>query len=174
MNIDTLQAISPIDGRYSGKLDQLRNITSEYGLIYYRTVVEVRWIQALSVCPEIAEVPDLSVAANEYLEHLLQSFSLEDAIRIKQIELSTNHDVKAVEYFLKEKFIDQPELKKIKEFLHFACTSEDISNLAYGLMLKESREKVFLPLCKQVIESIVALAHSHADIPMLARTHGQP
>jgi adenylosuccinate lyase len=174
MNIDSLQAISPIDGRYGAKLDSLRNISSEYGLIYYRVTVELRWLQALAACPEIAEVPELSVAANEYLEHLLQSFSLEDAERIKQIEASTNHDVKAVEYFLKEKFIDLPELKKIKEFLHFACTSEDINNLAYGLMLKECREKILLPYCKQTIEAIIHLAHSYADIPMLSRTHGQP
>ncbi|MDF2939691.1 MAG: Adenylosuccinate lyase [Gammaproteobacteria bacterium] len=174
MNIDSLQAISPIDGRYGAKLDALRNISSEYGLIYYRVTVELRWLQTLSACPEIAEVPEFTVTANEYLEHLLQSFSLEDAERIKQIEASTNHDVKAVEYFLKEKFIDLPELKKIKEFLHFACTSEDINNLAYGLMLKECREKILLPYCKQTIEAIIHLAHCYSDIPMLSRTHGQP
>jgi adenylosuccinate lyase len=174
MKLDSLTAISPIDGRYGSKLDMLRQTLSEYGLIYYRVVVEVKWFQALANCPLIKEVPELSLAANELLEHLLQSFALEDAERIKQIENTTNHDVKAVEYYLKERFNDLAELRNLKEFLHFACTSEDINNLAYGLMLKQARETVLLPYCQNLIKAITEFAHTHANVPMLARTHGQP
>ncbi|MDO8954139.1 MAG: adenylosuccinate lyase [Gammaproteobacteria bacterium] len=174
MKLDSLTALSPIDGRYASKLDGLRNTMSEYGLIYYRVVVEIRWLQALATETKIVEIPALSLAANEFLEHLIQSFSLNDAERIKQIEAATNHDVKAVEYYLKERFSELAELRALKEFIHFACTSEDINNLAYGLMLKETRKSILAPLCQQVIKALNDQAHAYAAIPMLARTHGQP
>lgn len=174
MKLDSLTALSPLDGRYAEKLDSLRLIMSEYGLIYYRVLVEIRWLQALANEGAIKEVPALSLNANEMLEHLIQSFSIDDAKRIKEIEQTTNHDVKAVEYFLKERFSELAELRQIKEFLHFACTSEDINNLAYALMLKQARETALLPVCKKLIHELTELAHRYADIPMLSHTHGQP
>jgi len=174
MKLDSLTALSPVDGRYGSILDNLRNTMSEYGLIYYRIVVEIRWLQALANEPGIAEIPALSLTANEFLENLINSFSLTDAERIKHIEATTNHDVKAVEYFLKERFSNLAELRAIKEFLHFACTSEDINNLAYGLMLKHSKESILLPLCHQLIKAITDCAHNYAEMPMLSHTHGQP
>ena len=169
-----LTAISPLDGRYANKNDVLRPIFSEYGLIRYRVFVEVRWLEALANEPAIAEVPPLSPQAKHFLEEILLDFSEADAAQIKQIERTTNHDVKAVEYFLKEKVNRQPELAKISEFIHFACTSEDINNLAYGLMLKTGREETLLPLVDELIEEMRRLAHRAAAIPMLSRTHGQP
>ena len=169
-----LTDISPIDGRYADKVEPLRALLSEFGLIRYRVLVEIRWLQALAAEPAIVEVPALSPDAQMVLNEIADQFSVTDADRVKQIERTTNHDVKAVEYFLKEKIAGQPELEAVSEFIHFACTSEDINNLAYGLMLREARDGVLLPAMRQVIDAIAAKAHDHADQPMLSRTHGQP
>ena len=174
MNLTSLSAISPIDGRYADKTFNLRGIFSEYGLIRYRVIVEVRWLQALAAEEKIAEVPALSDAANERLEQIIEAFNVAEAQRVKTIEDTTNHDVKAVEYYLKEKFNNHEELKEIKEFLHFACTSEDINNLAYALMLKDCRSEVLEPSIEQLIGAIAQLANTYAETPMLCRTHGQP
>ncbi len=169
----TLTNLSPIDGRYAGKVDSLRSILSEFGLIRFRVLVEIRWLQALAKEPAIAEVPPLGEAANAYLEAILANFSVDDAGRVKAIEKTTNHDVKAVEYFLKERIAGIPELAKISEFIHFACTSEDINNLAYALMLREAREQELLPDMFELIEGVWVLAHDYSAQPMLSRTHGQ-
>ena len=169
-----LTNLSPVDGRYAGKVDALRPFLSEFGLIRFRVLVEVRWLQALSNEPAIVEVPPLSDAANTLLETIVADFSPEDARRVKDIERTTNHDVKAVEYFLKERIADNEELVKVGEFIHFACTSEDINNLSYALMLKAVRDDVLLPEMRQVIEAIWAQAQDYAAQPMLCRTHGQP
>ncbi len=174
MDLTPLTAVSPIDGRYARKTEDLRPIFSEYGLIRHRVLVEIRWLQALSEEPLIAEVPPFSEHANNLLEGIIENFSLEDAQRVKNIERTTNHDVKAVEYFLKEKIAGNKELEAVSEFIHFACTSEDINNLAYALMLREGRGQVLLPALDDVIHAIRDLAHTHADLPMLSRTHGQP
>ncbi len=174
MELSTLSAISPIDGRYGGKTQSLRPIFSEFGLIRYRVIVEIRWLQTLSKHPEIIEVPTLSKEANKLLNIIISDFSLEDAGRVKAIERRTNHDVKAVEYFLKEKIASNTELTQISEFIHFACTSEDINNLAHALMLQEARNQVLLPEMHKVITAISELAQQHADLPLLSRTHGQP
>ena len=174
MELTALTAISPIDGRYAEKTVELRPLFSEYGLIHYRVLVEVRWLQALSRHDGIPEVPPLSALANQILDHLIENFSLADAQRAKNIERTTNHDVKAVEYLLKEKIADYPELAAISEFIHFACTSEDINNLAYALILHEARTKILLPGLDRLSGSITQLAHDYATQPMLARTHGQP
>ena len=173
MELTRLTAISPVDGRYGEKSADLQEIFSEFGLIRYRVEVEIRWFQALAANPGIPEVPEFSEAATTFLGQVIQDFSVEDAERVKEIERTTNHDVKAVEYFLKEKLAAQSELAKHMEFIHFACTSEDINNLAYALMLKRARETVLLPLMDRVIDAIADQAHRHADLPMLARTHGQ-
>jgi adenylosuccinate lyase len=170
----SLTAISPIDGRYADKAEPLRAILSEYGLIRYRVRVEVRWLQALTREPAIAEAPPLSAGAQAMLEAIACDFSIADAERVKQIERTTNHDVKAVEYFLKEKIAGHPELEAIGEFIHFACTSEDINNLSYGLMVQEARDAVLLPQMRQVIAAISEKALAYAAQPMLSRTHGQP
>jgi adenylosuccinate lyase len=174
MDLSTLNAISPVDGRYAAKLDSLRPIMSELGLIQRRVRVEVRWLLRLAAEPGIAEVPALSREALEILEGLDADFSESDANRVREIERETNHDVKAVEYFIKERFRGQPELEAIAEFVHFGCTSEDINNLAYGLMIREARERCLLPQMDEVIGAIRALAEENADQPMLSRTHGQP
>ena len=174
MELTSLTAISPIDGRYGGKTEDLRPIFSEYGLIRHRVLVEVRWLQALAGEPDIPEVPPLSRHANAVLDGVIENFSEEDARRVKNIERTTNHDVKAVEYFIKEKIAGNEELAAVSEFVHFACTSEDVNNLAYGLMLREARTQAVLPLMDDVIAAVRALAHEHADLPMLSRTHGQP
>jgi adenylosuccinate lyase len=174
MEFSTLTAISPIDGRYADKCTDLRPIFSEYGLIRHRVMVEIRWLQALANHPEINEVPPLSEHAQHILEGIVANFALEDAQRIKNIERTTNHDVKAVEYFLKEKVTGNRELEAISEFIHFACTSEDINNLSHALMLREGRGQVLLPQMDEVIEAIRKLAHDLAALPMLCRTHGQP
>jgi len=172
--LDALTALSPLDGRYEKKTAALRRYFSEYGLIRLRVLVEVRWLQALAAHPGIAEVPPFSGAANRFLDDLVTGFSTADARRVKEIEATTNHDVKAVEYFLKEKTKSNSEISKVSEFLHFACTSEDINNLAYALMLKEARASVLLPATDRLIDTIGEMARRHADQPMLARTHGQP
>jgi adenylosuccinate lyase len=174
MDLTTLTAVSPVDGRYGPKTVALRPIFSEYGLIRHRVLVEVRWLQALAAHPQIAEAPPLSSEAQVLLDGIVDGFSVEDAQRVKAIERTTNHDVKAVEYFLKERIAGNTELAAVSELIHFACTSEDINNLAHGLMLAEAREQVLLPELNQVIEAIRAIAHRYADLPMLARTHGQP
>ncbi len=173
MELTALTAISPVDGRYGEKVRVFREIFSEYGLIRNRVKVEVRWLQQLAAHPEIAEVPALSDQANAVLDQLVDQFSLADAERIKTIERTTNHDVKAVEYFIKEKIADTPELQAVTEFVHFACTSEDINNLSHGLMLSEGLELGMLPAMDRIIARITELAHAHAAQPMLSRTHGQ-
>jgi len=173
MDLSQLTAISPVDGRYGSKTDALRPIFSEYGLIRHRVVVEVRWLQALAAHAAIQEVPVLSSQADSLLNDIVDKFSEQDAQRVKNIESTTNHDVKAVEYFLKEKIAGNAELEAVSEFIHFACTSEDINNLAYALMLREARNQALLPLLDDVIRAISELAQRYADQPMLARTHGQ-
>ncbi len=174
MELSTLTAVSPIDGRYGSKSADLRPIFSEYGLIRHRVLVEVRWLQALSAHNDILEVPTLSEHADNILNAIVDNFSEEDAQRVKNIERTTNHDVKAVEYFLKEKIAGNQELEAISEFIHFACTSEDINNLSHALMLREGRGQVLLPQIDEVIDGIRQLALELADQPMLSRTHGQP
>lgn len=173
MQLTSLTALSPVDGRYASKVDELRPIFSEFGLIHARVTVEVRWLQALAAEPKISEVPPLSNEADQVLNGLVDNFSESDAQRIKNIEKVTNHDVKAVEYFLKEQTTNSPELHAIHEFIHFACTSEDINNLSYALMLKQGREFVILQHMDRIIEVMRALAQEHADAPLLSRTHGQ-
>ena len=174
MELNALTALSPIDGRYQDKAAALRPIFSEFGLLKFRVMVEVRWLQKLASHAQIQEVPALSKKANDYLNEIMANFSVEDANRIKTIERTTNHDVKAVEYFLKEKCETLPELHKINEFIHFACTSEDINNTSHALMLKTAREEVLLPEWKKVIDAVVELAERYKNIPLLSRTHGQP
>ncbi|RSD31421.1 adenylosuccinate lyase [Vibrio pectenicida] len=174
MELSALTAVSPVDGRYGSKTIALREIFSEYGLLKYRTIVEIRWLQKLAITTEITEVPAFSAEANQFLNELATNFSEADARRIKDIERTTNHDVKAVEYFLKEKVADIPELHAVNEFIHFACTSEDINNTSHALMLKEARETVILPEIRNIIDAIKALAVEYRDIPLLSRTHGQP
>lgn len=174
MELSSLTAISPIDGRYSNKCDSLREIFSEYGLLKYRVQVEVTWLKKLASCADIAEVPALSQESINFLDQIVTNFSVEDAQRIKDIEKTTNHDVKAVEYFLKEQVAKVPELAKISEFIHFSCTSEDINNNSHGLMLLNGRDKILLPTLKQIIDAIKDLALKYKDVPMLSRTHGQP
>ncbi len=174
MDLTELTAISPVDGRYGSKTAELRPIFSEYGLIRHRVLVEVRWLQKLAAHPAIAEVPALSEHADNLLNGIVDNFSVEDAQRVKNIERTTNHDVKAVEYFLKEKIAGNAELEAVSEFIHFACTSEDINNLAYALMLREARTQVVVPMMDDVIAAVRDLAHKLADLPMLSRTHGQP
>ena len=173
MQFSALTAISPVDGRYGSKATDLRPIFSEYGLLKYRVTVEVRWLQALAQASEIKEVPEFSAQANELLDSIVANFSEDDAARIKEIERTTNHDVKAVEYFLKEQVEANEEVAKVSEFIHFACTSEDINNLSYALMLKEGTEAL-IEYQKQIANSIRDLAGQFVDIPMMARTHGQP
>ncbi|WP_413662229.1 adenylosuccinate lyase [Microbulbifer sp. EKSA008] len=173
VELSALTAVSPIDGRYESKTAPLREIFSEYGLIRARVEVEVRWLQKLSAHKEIAEVEQFDEAANKLLDSIVADFSLEDAERIKEIERTTNHDVKAVEYFLKDKISSNAQLAKVSEFVHFACTSEDINNLSHALMLRAGRDNVMLPAMEALIDAIVGLAQDFADVPMLSRTHGQ-
>ncbi|MEO1885335.1 MAG: adenylosuccinate lyase [Methylococcales bacterium] len=173
MTLNKLNALSPVDGRYAGKVDELRPIFSEFGLIKARVTVEVRWLQALSEHEQITEVPVFSEATHDLLDSIVTGFSLDDAQRVKTIESTTNHDVKAVEYFLKEKTADNAELLAVNEFIHFACTSEDINNLSYALMLKEGRDEVMGTAIANVIDDIKAKAVDYAGMPLLSRTHGQ-
>jgi len=173
MQVSPLTALSPLDGRYAGKIAELRPIFSEYGLIKARVTVEVRWLQMLAANNDIAEVPAFSSAANAFLNAIVDNFSQDDAQRVKAIEATTNHDVKAVEYMLKEKAAENAELAASSEFFHFACTSEDINNLSYALMLKEARDSVLMPALNGIVESMANGAKTYADQPMLARTHGQ-
>jgi len=171
--LSELTAISAIDGRYRAKCAELSDYFSEYALIKYRVIVEVKWLQVLAADPNLPEAGSLGDAEESFLADLLENFSLQDAIRVKEIESTTNHDVKAVEYLIKEKVEADGSLNIPLEFVHFACTSEDINNLAYGLMLKSCREKCLLPMMERVISKITELAHQFADQPMLSRTHGQ-
>jgi adenylosuccinate lyase len=173
MELSALTAISPLDGRYGSKTIPLRAIFSEFGLIRARVEVEIRWLQRLADHDAIPEVPAFSTATNAQLDRIVSDFNEADAQRIKDIEATTNHDVKAVEYFIKEKFADNDELQAVNEFVHFACTSEDINNLSHGLMLKAGRDQVIVPMMKDIAEAIRKLAHEYAAIPMLSRTHGQ-
>lgn len=173
MELSSLTAISPVDGRYGSKTKALRSIFSEYGLIRFRVTVEVRWLQQLAQHPDIVEVPAFSDKANAFLDKIITEFNEQDAARIKEIERTTNHDVKAVEYFLKERVEAFEEVHKVSEFIHFACTSEDINNLSHALMLKTGLDEVMLPEMQQIIDAIRDLAHQQAAIPLLSRTHGQ-
>ncbi len=174
MELSSLTAISPIDGRYGNKTEALRSIFSEFGLIKYRVTVEIRWLQCLSRHPGLTDLPSPSENAWQLLDQIVEQFDLADAEQIKQIERTTNHDVKAVEYFIKDKIADEPELNAITEFVHFACTSEDINNLSHALMLKTGRDEIVLPYMHQLIDVLKTLANSLAQVSMLSRTHGQP
>jgi adenylosuccinate lyase len=174
MELTALTALSPLDGRYGSKTASLREFFSEYALIRARVIVEIEWLKALAAEPAIAEVPAFSAAAIGLLDGIADTFSVADAERVKAIEATINHDVKAVEYFLKEKTQGNAELAAVSEFIHFACTSEDINNLSHGLMLKGARDGVLLPALEKLIARLTDLAHEFADLPMLSRTHGQP
>ncbi|MCW8899245.1 MAG: adenylosuccinate lyase [Gammaproteobacteria bacterium] len=174
MELSQLTAISPVDGRYGSKTAALRPIFSEFGLIRYRVLVEVRWLQHLAAQKEITEVPEFSPATQKLLNDIVDNFSEQDALRVKEIESTTNHDVKAVEYLLKEKIAGNAELEAVNEFIHFACTSEDINNLSHALMLREARDTVMLKLLNELIIALTDLSKELAAQPMLAHTHGQP
>ncbi len=173
MTLNTLTALSPLDGRYAAKADPLRPIFSEFGLMQRRVFVEVRWLLALGEHAAIAEVPPFSAAARQFLTTLAEGFSLHDAERVKTIERETNHDVKAIEYLLKQRSAGFAEVEAVKEFIHFACTSEDINNLSYSLMLRDARDQVMLPAIDRLLATLRKMAHDLAAQPMLSRTHGQ-
>lgn len=173
MQLNPLTAISPIDGRYANKTDGLRPLCSEYGLFYFRVLIEIRWLQALADHSNIKEVPAFSATTQQQLNHIIENFNLEDATRIKALEKITRHDMKAVEYFLKEKLAKNTELESIREFIHFGCTSDDINNLAYALMLKEVRAQHLLPAINLLIDYLKKYSHQYAKHAMLSRTHGQ-
>jgi len=174
MKVSTLKALSPADGRYADKVNGLRNIFSEYGLIRFRVLVEVRWLQALADEQQIPEIEPPSAVLKDLLNGIVDDFSLVDAERVKTIEATTNHDVKAVEYFIREKIGDGPDTGPLKDFLHFGCTSEDINNLAYALMLRSARSEVLIPLMRELKAKLQSIARQNADVAMLSRTHGQP
>ena len=173
MSLTTLNALSPLDGRYQSKLNALRPYFSEYALIKHRAWVEVEWLKALATEPELKEIAAFSADTIKELDSAIAHFSEADATQVKAIEARTNHDVKALEYWLKEKFDGNPEVKKASEFIHFACTSEDINNLSHGLMLKTARDTVMLPFLAKLVARLTELSHQLADQPMLSRTHGQ-
>jgi len=174
MELSGLTAVSPVDGRYGSKTAILRDIFSEFGLIKFRVQVEVRWLQKLAQTDGIAEVPAFSAEANAHLDAIVADFNEADAQRVKDIEATTNHDVKAVEYFLKEKVADNAELNAVSEFIHFACTSEDINNLSHALMLATAKNQVILPYCNRIVDAIKEKAIEYKTMPMMSRTHGQP
>lgn len=174
MDTTALMALSPLDGRYQEKSTSLRAIFSEYGLIKFRILVEIRWLQMLAEYANLAEIPRLSPHATDVLNTIIDNFSLQDALRVKHIESGINHDVKAVEYFIKEKISGNEELNAIAEFIHFGCTSEDINNLAYGLMLQTALKQCILPALDNLVMLLKRFAHDHANLSMLSRTHGQP
>jgi len=173
MKVSTLKALSPADGRYADKVKGLRDIFSEYGLIRFRVLVEVRWLQCLADDDQIDELAATSSVMKDVLNHIVDDFSLDDAERVKAIEATTNHDVKAVEYFIRERLGNGPETSTLKDFLHFGCTSEDINNLSYALMLRTARNDVVLPQMRELRGKLKTMAHEHAAVPMLSRTHGQ-
>jgi len=174
MTLSPLNAISPVDGRYSTKTAALSPFFSEFALIYYRLFVEIRWLESLASNEDILEISPFDEASRNALENILKNFDEQEALNVKEYEKKTNHDVKAVEYYLKEKLEAIPSFKNATNFIHFACTSEDINNLAYAMMLKEAILKVIQPILAEIIGSITLLGKHHADVPMLARTHGQP
>ena len=174
MELSGLTAVSPVDGRYGSKTAILRDIFSEFGLIKFRVQVEVRWLQKLAQTDGIAEVPAFSAEANAHLDAIVDDFTQADAQRVKDIEATTNHDVKAVEYFLKEKVASNAELNAVSEFIHFACTSEDINNLSHALMLTTAKNQVILPYCNRIVDAIKEKAIEYKTMPMMSRTHGQP
>jgi adenylosuccinate lyase len=173
MKLNPLRALSPVDGRYADKVDELRDIFSEYGLIRYRVLVEIRWLQWMADEPCIPEVEPLSSPAKALLNRIADGFSTEDAEKVKRIEATTNHDVKAVEYFIRERLGDGDDVRQLANFIHFGCTSEDINNLAYALMLKQARDQVLVPLMRDLHAKLRGMANDYADLPMLSRTHGQ-
>jgi adenylosuccinate lyase len=173
MKVSTLRAISPADGRYADKVSGLRDIFSEYGLIRFRVLVEVRWLQCLADEPAVKELGPLSSVMKDVLNNIVDAFSPDDAERVKKIEATTNHDVKAVEYFIRERLGEGPETQPLKDFLHFSCTSEDINNLSYALMLRSARSSVLAPQMRDLRNKLKSMAHAHADVAMLSRTHGQ-
>ncbi len=173
MKISGLRALSPADGRYAEKVNDLRDIFSEFGLIRFRVLVEVRWLQSLADEAAIPELAPLTSVMKDVLNHIVDDFTIDDAERVKKIEATTNHDVKAVEYYIREKLGDGPETGALKDFLHFACTSEDINNLSYALMLRTARSDVLAPKMRDLRNKLNTLAREHADLPMLSRTHGQ-
>ncbi|MCS4533247.1 adenylosuccinate lyase [Neisseria montereyensis] len=172
--INTIAALSPLDGRYAKSVETLRPIFSEYGLMKARVTVELNWLKALAAETKITEVPAFSQATIDEIDRVIREFSLEDAAAVKAIEATTNHDVKAIEYWLKERFANVPEVAAVGEFIHFACTSEDINNLSHALMLKEARETVLLPKLAEITAKLTEMAHQFAAVPMMSRTHGQP
>ena len=174
MSYDALTALSPLDGRYAAKVDALRPQFSEYGLIRRRLQVEIEWLKALAAEPYFTEIPAFSPATVAALDALVTDFGVGQAAEVKEIEAVTNHDVKALEYWIKKKLADNAEVMGVSEFIHFACTSEDINNLSHALMLKAARDEVLLPALDRVIARLRDLAHEHAALPMMARTHGQP
>lgn len=174
MPLSTLTALSPLDGRYRDKVSRLSDYFSEFGLIRYRILVEVEWLKALCAAKALGDIPSLSPATVQQLDAVVRDLSVIDGEAVKQIEARTNHDVKAIEYWLKEKLSDNTEIAGITRFVHFACTSEDINNLCHALMLRDARAQVMLPAVDALIERLTALAHSTASLPMLSRTHGQP
>ena len=174
MPFSPLTALSPLDGRYAAKVAPLRDLFSEHALIRFRVLVEVEWLKALAAEPAVREVAPFSLATLARLDALVSSFSETDGARVKEIESTTNHDVKAVEYFLKERLSDNQEVSRVAEFIHFACTSEDVNNVCHALMVKRARDGVMLPMLDRIIAKATALAHELADASMLARTHGQP
>ena len=174
MELSPLTAISPVDGRYGSRTAALRPIASELGLVRYRVAVEVAWLKALAALPGFDALAPLEPSAEEALDGMASDFALDDAQRVKAIERETNHDVKAVEYFIRERMADFPELADARELVHFACTSEDINNLAYALMLSDARARVLAPSMRALLDAVRALAREHAAVPMLSRTHGQP
>tara|TARA_B100000929_G_scaffold94322_1_gene74012 strand:- start:841 stop:2214 length:1374 start_codon:yes stop_codon:yes gene_type:complete len=173
MELSALTAISPVDGRYQNKTDVLRPIFSEYGLFRFRVLVEIEWLKKLSKNPNIKEIESFSANSISLLDNIKNNFSIDDAKQIKKIEKITNHDMKAVEYFIREKIQSDPKLKNVSQFIHFACTSEDINNLSYALMLKDARENILLPKLQKLIIILQKMSDSYASIPMLSRTHGQ-
>lgn len=173
MDLSALTAISPVDGRYQNKTDVLRPIFSEYGLFRFRVLVEIEWLKKLSKNPNIKEIESFSASSISLLDNIKNNFSIDDAKQIKKIEKITNHDMKAVEYFIREKIQSDPKLKNVSQFIHFACTSEDINNLSYALMLKDARENILLPKLQKLIIILQEMSDSYASIPMLSRTHGQ-
>ena len=172
--INSIAALSPLDGRYAKSVEALRPIFSEYGLMKARVKVELSWLKALAAEPKIAEVPAFSDFTIEEIDQVIANFSLDDAAAVKAIEATTNHDVKAIEYWLKERFAGVPEVLAVSEFIHFACTSEDINNLSHALMLQEARETVLLPKLAEITAKLQQMAHDLAAVPMMSRTHGQP
>lgn len=172
--INPIAALSPLDGRYAKSVEALRPVFSEYGLMRARVRVELSWLKALAAEPKIVEVPPFDEAVLAEIDDVIAGFSLDDAAAVKAIEATTNHDVKAIEYWLKERFAGVPAVSAVSEFIHFACTSEDINNLSHALMLREARDEVLLPKLAEVSDKLRSLAHELAAVPMMSRTHGQP